>query len=50
VPADACVRVGTIQFVVPDAADGSELAFTVETTGPAAARAANRYQTRITSA
>jgi beta-mannosidase len=49
VPADDCVRVGTIQFVVPDAADGSELVLALETTGPAVARATNRYTTRITS-
>jgi len=44
VPPDACVRVGTIQFVVPDAAGGLWLDLTLE--HPDAA-ATNRYTTAV---
>ncbi len=46
VPADSCVRVGTIQFVVPHAA--GELVVGLDLTGPEAAT--NRYTSRIAAA
>jgi beta-mannosidase len=50
-PADACVRVGTLQFVVPDAPGddpaGTELSLTLDLTLPSGETVANTYEAAI---
>jgi beta-mannosidase len=47
VPPDSCVRVGTLQVVVPDAPGPLRLALDLESS---AGKAANRYESTVTSA
>jgi len=47
-PADCCERIGTLQFVVPDAP--GELVVDLALSAPGYEAVANRYETRITAA